>query len=101
MVKHSHGYRSRTRKRLRKKPRERGLFPLSRVMYPYKVGEKVAIIIDPSVHKGMPHRRYHGRVGVVVGKRGRAYLVEIYLGEKKKMLIVRPEHMRPLAVEAK
>lgn len=101
MVKHSHGYRSRTRKLLKKKPRERGLFPLSRVMYPYKVGEKVTIIIDPSVHKGMPHRRYHGKVGVVLERRSRAYVVEVYLGRKKKTLIVRPEHMRPLTAKAK
>ncbi len=99
MVKHSHGYRSRTRKLLRKKPRERGLFPLSRILYQYEIGERVTIIIDPSIHKGMPHKRYHGKVGVIVGKRGRAYIIETYLGEKRKILIVRPEHLRPLSTK--
>jgi len=99
LVKHSHGYRSRTRKLLRKKPRERGLFPLSRILYQYEIGERVTIIIDPSIHKGMPHKRYHGKVGVIVGKRGRAYIIETYLGEKRKILIVRPEHLRPLSTK--
>ncbi len=96
MVKRSRGYRSRTRNVLKKHPRKRGLFPPARILYEYKEGEKVAIIIDPSVHKGMPHRRYHGKVGTVVGKRGRAYVVHVRDGGKIKTLIVRPEHLRPL-----
>lgn len=94
MVKHSRGYKSRTRKLLRKKPRERGLFPLSRLLLKYEVGDRVAIIIDPSVHRGMPHRRFHGRIGVIAGVRGKSYIVEVMLGNKKKTLIVRPEHLR-------
>jgi large subunit ribosomal protein L21e len=35
----------------------------------YPVGSKVVIDIDPSVHKGMPHKRYQGKVGVVLGRR--------------------------------
>jgi len=101
MVKHSRGYRSRTRKLLRKKPRERGLFPLGRLLHKYEVGDKVTIIIDPSVHRGMPHRRFHGKVGVVTGVRGRSYIVEVMLGNKKKILIVRPEHLRPFPVSSK
>ena len=95
MVKHSRGYRSKTRKLLKKGPREHGLAPLGRLLYRYSIGEKVSILIDPSVHKGMPHRRYHGTVGVVVGKRGRAYVLDASLGNKKKTLIVRPQHLRP------
>ncbi|MCS7373805.1 MAG: 50S ribosomal protein L21e [archaeon GB-1867-097] len=95
MVKRSKGYRSKTRKLLRKKPRERGLYSLSRILYEYRKGEKVSIIIDPSVHKGMPHKRYHGKIGIILGRRGRAYIIETYLGEKKKTLIVPPQHLRP------
>ncbi|MCR6623277.1 MAG: 50S ribosomal protein L21e [Candidatus Verstraetearchaeota archaeon] len=96
MVKHSVGYRSRTRKLLRKNVREKGLTPLSRIIYPYKEGDNVSIVIDPSVHKGMPHRRYHGKVGTIIGRRGRAYIIKVNLGEKEKTLIVRPQHIRPL-----
>lgn len=96
MVKHSKGYRTRTRKILCKDIREKGITPLSRIIYPYKEGDKVVIVIDPSVHKGMPHRRYHGKVGTISGRRGRAYIVHVYIGNKEKTLIVRPQHIKPL-----
>ncbi len=96
MVKAPRGYRHRTRKLLRKRIRERGAIPpLSLLMYEYKPGDKVYIIINPSVMKGMPHRRYHGKVGVVKGRRGKAYLVEVVVGSKVKKLFIRPEHLRP------
>jgi len=76
--------------------REKGLAPLSRIIYPYREGDKVSIVIDPSVHKGMPHRRYHGKVGTIIGRRGKAYVIKVNLGDKEKTLIVRPQHIRPL-----
>ena len=57
------GLRARTRSLLRKKPRERGKISTSKLLYDYKLGEKVVIDIEPSIHKGMPHRRYQGKVG--------------------------------------
>ncbi len=65
------------------------------ILREYKVGEKVTIKIDPSFHYGMPHRRFHGLTGTVIGKRGRSYIVEVYLGDKRKILIVPPVHLRP------
>ncbi|MHA2162766.1 MAG: 50S ribosomal protein L21e, partial [Candidatus Thorarchaeota archaeon] len=65
MVKKSHGFRARTRSLMSKKVRKRGISPLSSVLVDYEVGQRVDIVINPSVHKGMPHRRYHGRTGVV------------------------------------
>ena len=62
----SKGYRARTRSLLRRKPRERGKISLSKILYNYKPGDKAVIKIDPSVHKGMPHRRYQGKIGVIV-----------------------------------
>ncbi len=96
MVKASKGYRHRTRKLLRKNIREKGAVPpLSLLMIEYKVGDKVYIKPNPAVHEAMPHRRYVGKVGTIIGKRGRAYIVEVYLGDKRKELIVVPEHLRP------
>ena len=43
----------------------------------------------------MPHPRFQGRTGVVVGQRGRAYIVQIRDGGKIKTLFVRPEHLKP------
>jgi large subunit ribosomal protein L21e len=91
----SKGYRARTRKLLKKKPRERGKIKISRLLRDYDPGNSVVIKIDPSVQKGMPHRRYHGKVGKIVGKRGRSYIVSVTQGEAIKEIIVRPEHLEP------
>ncbi|BDB97688.1 50S ribosomal protein L21e [Saccharolobus caldissimus] len=99
MVKHSKGYRTRSRSLLRKNPRERGAIPpLSRLMYEYKPGDYVVIKINSSVYAGMPHRRYQGKVGRIIGKRGRAYEISVKVGSKEKILIVRPEHLSPFNV---
>jgi large subunit ribosomal protein L21e len=89
------GYRRKTRSILRRKPREKGKTGLSKILYEYKPGEKVVVKIDPSVHKGMPHRRYHGKIGIIINKRGRSYIVNITQGGTAKEIIVRPEHIVP------
>ena len=94
-MRRSKGYRSRTRSLLRKRPRERGKIGLSRILRPYENGDKVTILLEPSVHKGMPHRRYHGRIGVIQGKRGKSYLVNVAMGKQTKQIIARPEHLTP------
>ena len=100
LVKAPKGYRHRTRKLLRKSVRERGAVPsLSLLMIEYKPGDRVHIVINPSVHSGMPHRRYHGKTGVVIGKRGSCYIVKVMLGDKEKTLFVAPEHLRPVMTQ--
>ena len=89
------GYRRRTRYLLRRKPRERGKTGLSKVLREYEPEEKVVIKLDPSVHKGMPHRRFHGRIGVIADKRGKSYVVNVSQGKAIKEIIVRPEHITP------
>jgi large subunit ribosomal protein L21e len=93
LVRRSKGYRSRTRTLFRKESRERGKVGLSRLLRTYNLGDKVKIRIDSSVHKGMPHRRYHGRVGIIKGRRGRSYVIEVAEGKQTRTLIARPEHI--------
>jgi len=87
------GKRIKTRDLLSKRVREKGLRGLSRLMYPYKEGDEVIIKIDPSVHKGMPFKRFHGKRGTIVEKRGRAFVVKVLDGDKEKLVIARPEHL--------
>lgn len=94
MVRKSKGYRSRTRTLFRKKPRQRGKIGLSRLLQPYEIGDRVLIKVEPSFHRGMPHKRFHGRIGIVKQKRGRSYLVAVTSGGKEKEVITRPEHLR-------
>jgi large subunit ribosomal protein L21e len=89
----SKGYRKKTRSLLRKKPRERGKVGLSKILHEYESGQKVVVKINSSVHKGMPHRRYHGKIGVITNKKGRAYVVNVTQGKTVKEIIVRPEHL--------
>lgn len=79
---------------LTKRVRERGKLGLSRLLVEYEVGEKVVIDIDSGVHRGMPHKRFQGKVGTVVERRGRAYVVEIPNGKTVKLITAKPEHLR-------
>jgi large subunit ribosomal protein L21e len=94
LVKRSKGIRSKSRKILRKKPRERGIHSITRALQQFKEGESVNIVIDSSVHKGMPHIRFQGYTGKIEGKQGESYLVGINDGKKHKVLIIRSEHLR-------
>lgn len=94
MVIRSKGTRSKSRKLLTKKPRQRGIHSITRALQNFNDGESVNIVIDPSIHKGMPCIRFQGYTGKVEGKQGRSYLVGIYDGKKHKKLVVRPEHLR-------
>ena len=73
--------------------REKGKLGLSKLLVNYEQGRKVVVKIDPAVHKGMPYKRYQGKVGVVIGKRGRAYVLEIPYTRKVKTIIAAPEHL--------
>ncbi|MGC8555936.1 MAG: 50S ribosomal protein L21 [Conexivisphaera sp.] len=70
---------------------------LSRLMEEYRPGDRVVIDINPTQTKGLPHRRYQGRVGVVKEVRRRSLVVGISVGPRKeKVLIVRLDHVVPL-----
>jgi large subunit ribosomal protein L21e len=84
-----------TRALFRRNPRERGKTTLSKILQSYNEGDKVVVKIDSSMHKGMPHRRFHGRIGVVSAKRGRSYVIHVTQGDATKEIIVRPEHLTP------
>jgi large subunit ribosomal protein L21e len=94
MVVRSKGFRSKTRNKLRKSPRTRGNPPPTHSLRSFAPDSKVAVVINPSVHKGMPHPRFQGLTGVVEGRRGDAYLVRVRVGGLMKTLISRPEHLR-------
>lgn len=94
MVKKSKGTNFRTRRIFSKHPRKRGLPSLSRTLTTYEVNSKVNIVIEPSVQKGRPHRRFHGKTGTILEKRGQAYLIQVTDGKSSKKIIARPEHLK-------
>jgi len=94
-MKPSKGYRNRTRKCLKKHPRSRGMPPLSKMTREYEIGDYVDIDPEPAIQKGLPHRRFIGKTGIIIGKRGRAYLIQIKDKKREKTLITLPEHLNP------
>jgi large subunit ribosomal protein L21e len=97
MGRRAKGFRHKSRSLLSQTPRERGKIGLSTILHSYVAGEKVVVKINPSVHKGMPHRRFQGKIGVIVNKRGGSYVVNVTQGDALKEIIVRPEHLRHYA----
>jgi len=62
---HSFGKRARTRQMFAKKFRQHGNVNLTQYLMSMKVGDYVDIFANPTYHKGMPYKHYHGRTGIV------------------------------------
>eukprot|EP00249_Psilotum_nudum_P008569 c21370_g3_i1 orf=437-1060(+) len=94
-----HGLRSRTRDLFSRPFRGKGYIPLTTYLRTYKIGDFVDIKVNGAVQKGMPHKFYHGRTGVVWNVTKRAVGVEINkrVGNRiiKKRIHVRIEHVMP------
>jgi len=95
---HSFGYRARTRDLFKRGFRQHGPIRLSTYMRPYRVGDIVDIKANGAVQKGMPHKYYHGRTGVVFNVAPRAVGVIVYkvVGNRymEKRVNVRVEHVK-------
>lgn len=81
---------------MRKNVRARGKISISRYMAEYNTGDKVALVAEPAVQKGLFHTRFYGLSGEVKGKRGRSYIIRIRDGGKEKTLIVPPIHLKKI-----
>lgn len=62
----------------------------------YEAGQTVQMVINGSVHKGMPFRRFHGLTGTVLGMQGRAVRVAVKQGNQDCELIVNPIHVKEI-----
>jgi large subunit ribosomal protein L21e len=95
---HSFGKRARTRHMFAKKFRQHGPIHLSQYLMSVKVGDYVDIFADSSIHKGMPHKFYHGRTGIIfnVTKSSVGVRVNKFVNGRiiEKRVHVRIEHIR-------
>ena len=87
----SHGTRRKSRSVLTKHNVCKGF---SYLLTEYKVGDKVIIDIDPTEHSTTPHRRFQGKVGVVMEVGRRILKVAVMIGDKKKILQTRLNHIK-------
>ena len=74
--------------------RDRGKTSLVRYFQDFKDGERVYLVAEPSVHKGIFHQRFYGKAGVVIGKMGKCYEVRIKDINKTKTIVTHPVHLK-------
>ncbi len=98
MTKRIGGGRRKTRYLFQKKRKHKGTLNLTKYFQIFNIEEKVVLKAEPAVQNAMYHRRFHGKTGIVTGKKGRCYNVEIKDGGKKKSLIVHPIHLQKIKV---
>lgn len=91
---HHNGPRKKTRYKFKKDLRRRGILPVTLLIQKFEDGQKVHIVCEPSTQKGMPHHRFHGKTGTIIGRRGRAWILSIKDGNATKTIISRPQHLR-------
>jgi large subunit ribosomal protein L21e len=77
----------------RKRIHSNGKPGLSKLFRKFSDGESVAVVKEPSVDSRFPIR-LQGSTGVVIGKRGNSYIIDIYTQNKKKTFLIDPVHLR-------
>lgn len=96
MSKGHSGFRRKTRNKLRKHFREKSKFNVNRLLQRFNIGERVLLKNEPSFHKGMFFPRFQGLTGIIKGNRGKCYKILIEDGNKEKIIIAHPAHLRRL-----
>lgn len=91
----SKGPLSGNRNKLTNHPRERGTSPPQRAIQQFEPGDRVHLVLDPSVHEGRFLPRFSGRTGEIVGEQGDAYQVRIADGGTEKVIVTVAAHLRP------
>ncbi len=96
MAKMSHGPRSGSRMKMTKGIKEKGMPKVNDLMKNFEIGEKAAIVINPSVHSGMPFHNFQGLTGTVVDRQGECYIISVNVGSVEKHIIAGPAHLKKL-----
>ncbi|KAL2172574.1 hypothetical protein VTG60DRAFT_4693 [Thermothelomyces hinnuleus] len=96
---HPAGLRAGTRYAFSRGFRQHGQIRLSTYLRQYRVGDIVDIKVNGAVQKGMAHKVYHGKTGVVYNVTKSAVGIIIYKKVKhryiEKRINVRIEHIQP------
>lgn len=79
---------------LKKNYRDRGKISIRQALQEFQKGDRVTLVAEPAVQKGMYHRRFHGAIGTVEAKRGECYEVSVKSGSDSKKFVVHPIHLK-------
>ncbi|MEM4662832.1 MAG: 50S ribosomal protein L21e [Candidatus Diapherotrites archaeon] len=96
--KRSRGQRSKTRHKLAA-PKEK--LTVTKILSKPNINSTVQININSSFHEGLPHPRFQGLSGKVIGYRGDAVEVKLRDGKKEKIVLAHPVHLKVLEVDKK
>jgi large subunit ribosomal protein L21e len=88
------GNRRKTGKKYTKELRQKGKISLTKFFQNFEEGDKVTLLVESAYQRGMYHRKFYGKAGLVKGKQGECFLVEIVDGKTKKQVIVHPVHIK-------
>ncbi|CAG8438245.1 8892_t:CDS:2 [Diversispora eburnea] len=95
---HSYGIRARTRYMFSRDFRKKGPISLSTYLKTYKIGDIVDIKANGAIQKGMPHKFYHGRTGIIynVTKSAVGVIINKRVGNRyiEKRVNIRIEHIK-------
>lgn len=75
--------------------REKGKLKLSRYFQELEKGDRVSVEEELALQPMFP-KRLQGRTGVVIGKRGHAYIIKIKNQNKEKEFIISPIHLKKI-----
>ena len=86
--------RRKTRSKLKKNVADKGKISIRNYLQKFNDNDKVILIAEPAVQRGMHHPRYQGKTGIIIGKQGTNYKVQIKDGNTKKVMITHPIHLK-------
>jgi large subunit ribosomal protein L21e len=78
-----------------KKTRKKGKLELSKYFQKLEKGDIVSVVREQSVRSSFPER-FQGRTGVIIGKRGKSYIVNIKDQNKEKKFLIEAIHLKKL-----
>ena len=94
MVQRTGGSRRKTRSKLKKNIREKGKISICKYFQKFQEQDRVRLNAEPGIQKGMYFPRFHNKTGIITGKQGDCYELQIKDGGRIKTLIVHPVHLK-------
>ena len=96
MARRKGGSRRKTRAKFRRNVNDRGKVSIKKYLQSFKLGDRVCLDANPSIHRGLYFPRFHGLKGVITEKKGECYLVQFKDKNKLKKVIAHPVHLTKL-----
>lgn len=91
--KKARGKRAKTRQSFKAKKQK---LTINKILTKYNDNDRVQVNIDSRFHSGLPHKRFQGIVGTVIGSQGIAKKVALKRGNKSMKIIIHPVHLKKI-----